>query len=148
MPRRNGLGEVYVYTKPSSGWGSVSAPVKLTPPDGKTWDMFGESVAIDGDTVVVGAPGVSYEDIQGATYVFTKPASGWVSTSDAAKLTPETGRSGDLFGSSVAVEGRYDHGRGTALHLRTSIEKCVCLHQAAGRMGLGLRAADPRIRRL
>ncbi len=105
MPRRDGLGAVYVYTKPSSGWASVSAPVKLTPPDGKSWDNFGESVAISGDTVVVGAPGTVNRDIPGAAYVFTKPASGWVSTSDAAKLTPEPSYEDDMFGSSVAVEG-------------------------------------------
>ena len=63
MPGRYGLGAVYIYTKPSSGWASVSAPVKLTPPDGKSWDNFGESVAISGDTIVVGAPGNVNRDI-------------------------------------------------------------------------------------
>ena len=105
MPRWDGLGEVYIYTKPSSGWASVSAPVKLTPPEGKPWDMFGESVAISGDTVVVGAPGTANRDIPGAAYVFTKPAGGWVSTSEAAKLTPESSEEDDMFGSSVAVAG-------------------------------------------
>ena len=105
MPRRGGVGAVYVYTRPSSGWASVSAPVKLTPPDGKSWDMFGESVAISEDTVVIGAPGAVNREITGAVYVFTKPAGGWVSTSDAAKLTPESSHEDDMFGTSVAVEG-------------------------------------------
>ena len=105
MPRRDGLGAVYVYTKPSSGWSAVSSPVKLTPPDGNSWDKFGELVAISGDTVVVGAPGAANRGITGAAYVFTKPAAGWVSTSDGAKLTPESSHEDDMFGSSVAVEG-------------------------------------------
>lgn len=107
-PRWGGLGAVYIYTKPSSGWASVSAPVKLTPPEGKSWDMFGESVAVSGDTVVVGAPGTvngDIRDIPGAAYVFTKPAGGWISTSDAAKLTPESSHEDDMFGLSVAIDG-------------------------------------------
>ncbi|MXY42882.1 MAG: hypothetical protein F4Y50_02280 [Dehalococcoidia bacterium] len=105
MPRRDGVGAAYVYTRPSSGWASVSAPVKLTSPDGKSWDLFGASVAISGDTVVISAPGAVNREITGAVYVFTKPAGGWVSTSDAAKLTPESSHEDDMFGTSVAVEG-------------------------------------------
>ena len=84
--------------------------------------MFGASVAASGDTVVVGAPGNGDHDLSGAVYVFTKPASGWESTSDAAKLTPETGKLWDRFGINVAVEGEkvviggktYDGYRGSS----------------------------------
>ena len=103
MPGPEGVGAVYLYAKPQSGWGSVSAPIRLTPPDGESWNVFGASVAISGETVVVGAAGI--DDIPGATYVFTKPSSGWISNSDAAKLMPETSESRVLFGSSVAVDG-------------------------------------------
>ena len=105
MPRRGGLGAAYLYTKPASGWASVSAPVKLTAPDGKLGDMFGASVSVSGNTVVVGAAGSGSYALPGAAYVFTKPVTGWVSTSDSAKLTPETSADGDWFGSSVAVDG-------------------------------------------
>ena len=105
MPNEDGTGAAYVYTKPVGGWTSVSTPVRLTPPDGKSGDMFGASVSVSGDTVVVGAAGTGYRDLPGAVYVFTKPATGWISTSDAAKLMPETGESGDWFGWSVAVDG-------------------------------------------
>ncbi len=105
MPDSSGRGAVYVYTKPAGGWASVSDPIKLTPADGNDGDMFGESVAVSGDTVVVGASGNGDHDLTGAVYVFTKAASGWASTSDAAKLTPETSELRDLFGSSVAIDG-------------------------------------------
>ena len=105
MPSEDGPGAVYLYTKPTRGWASVSSPVKLTPPVGEAGDMFGASVAISGDTVVVGAAGTGDYDLPGAAYVFTKPATGWESTSDAAKLTPEAGEDGDWFGWSVAVDG-------------------------------------------
>ena len=105
MPSEDGPGAVYLYTKPTRGWASVSSPVKLTPPVGEAGDMFGASIAVSGDTVVVGAAGTGDYDLPGAVYVFTKPATGWKSTSDAAKLTPEAGEDGDWFGWSVAVDG-------------------------------------------
>lgn len=105
MPDSSGRGAVYVYTKPAGGWASVSDPIKLTPADGSDGDMFGASVAVSGDTVVVGAPGNGDHDLSGAVYVFTKSSSGWESTSDAAKLTPETSELRDWFGFSVAVDG-------------------------------------------
>ncbi len=105
MPSWSGRGAVYVYTKPAGGWASVSDPIKLTPADGNDGDMFGASVAISGDTVVVGAPGNGDHDLSGAVYVFTKPPTGWGATSDAAKLTPETRNLNDWFGFSVAIDG-------------------------------------------
>ena len=105
MPSGTDPGAVYVYSKPASGWESVSVPVKLTSPEGNNGDLFGASVAISGDTIVVGAPGSRDNYLFDAVYVFTKPSSGWGSTSDAAKLTPETSEHRDWFGFSVAIDG-------------------------------------------
>ncbi|NJM06583.1 hypothetical protein HC891_10925 [Candidatus Gracilibacteria bacterium] len=68
---------------------------KLTPNDGVAGDRFGESLAITGSTVVIGAPGA---DGIGAAYVFDL-ASG----AQQAKLRAGDGQSGDAFGFSVAV---------------------------------------------
>ena len=84
MPQQ--AGAAYLYSRPPDGWASVSDPIKLTAPDGCTGDMFGASVAINGDTVVVGAAGYGESPQRGAAYVFTKPVEGWSSTSDADKL--------------------------------------------------------------
>ncbi len=105
MPSGTDPGAVYVYTKPASGWESVSVPIKLTSPAGNNGDMFGATVAVNGDTIVVGAPGSGNNYLFDAVYVFTKPSSGWESTSDAAKLTPETSELRDWFGFSVAIDG-------------------------------------------
>ena len=105
MPSQDGPGAAYLYTKPRDGWAFVADPVKLTSPGATPVDMFGASVAISGDTVVIGAAGFGSVPLHGAAYVFTKPADGWASTSDAAKLMPEFGESGDWFGWSVAVRG-------------------------------------------
>ena len=99
-------GSAYVFTKPGAGWTSTSTAAKLTASDGAADDWFGASVAVDGDTVVVGA---SLDDDNGSTsgsaYVFTKPENGWTSTSTAAKLTASDGAAADWFGASVAVDG-------------------------------------------
>ena len=108
---QGGNGATYVFTKPGTGgWVSTSNAAKLTASDGAASDEFGVSVAVDNDTVVVGASGnqnpVAGTDVStGAAYVFIKPASGWVTSSEAAKLTASDGADNDEFGSSVAVDG-------------------------------------------
>jgi hypothetical protein len=72
--------------------------VKLTATDAGSGGQFDTSVAINGDTVVVGAY------TKGAAYVFVKPAGGWAATTTfAAKLTTTDAGSGDQFGISVAL---------------------------------------------
>lgn len=68
----------------------------LTASDGRDGDDFGRSVAIDGDTVVVGA---LYAD---AAYVFVKPRGGWQNMTQTARLTFSQQGS---FGYSVAISG-------------------------------------------
>jgi len=104
----NQRGAVYVFVKPAAGWESTSAyQARLTASDGAAEDFFGGTVAISGDTVVVGAYAakVSGRSEQGAAYVYVKPASGWTSTAAFdAKLTPSDSRAGDNFGYSVAIQ--------------------------------------------
>jgi len=97
----------YVFTKPASGWSSATETAKLTASDGTPSDSFGSSVAISGDTIVVGADTATVNGQQedGAAYVFVKPSGGWVSATETAKLTASDGRAFDLFGWSVGVSG-------------------------------------------
>ena len=116
------LGAAYVFTKPAGGWANATETAKLTAPDAEAADLFGVSVAVDGEVVLVGA---YLEDENafgaGAAYVFTKPAGGWadVDDDDVAKLTASDGESNDRFGVSVAVDGSTaviganDHTHGT-----------------------------------
>ena len=119
-------GAAYVFTKPVSVWTSTGTAAKLTASDGAANDEFGISVAVDGDTIVVGAHkhdvtpskgGTAVADA-GAAYVFTKPVGPWASTSTAAKLTASDRAANDEFGSSVAVDGdtvmvgAYSHDNG------------------------------------
>jgi len=74
-----------------------SERVKMAASDAAAGDKFGYSVAIDGDTVVIGAP---YAGTGGAVYVL-RASDG----AELAKLTASDAAAGDLFGSSVAIDG-------------------------------------------
>jgi FG-GAP repeat protein len=80
---------------------------KLTASDGQFDDVFGNAVALDGDTIVVGneSAAIGKNLQQGAAYVFVKPANGWHSMTQTAKLTASDGQEFDDFGISVAIRG-------------------------------------------
>src|ERR1051325_8541286 len=75
---------------------------KITPADGASADSFGDSVAMDGDTLVVGASqkDVAHQDA-GAAYVYVHDDSGWVLQQQL--LDNQT--DGFLFGSAVGISG-------------------------------------------
>jgi hypothetical protein len=99
-------GSAYIFEKPGGGWSDMTQTAKLTASDGAPSDVFGHSVAISGDTVVVGADGdnVTYVD-QGSAYVFEKPVAGWSDMTQTAKLTASDGTAYDEFGVFVVVSG-------------------------------------------
>lgn len=74
--------------------------------DGFQYDQhFGESVALNGTVIAVGAPG--YDDPQtgdntGAVYIFEYDGSAWVET---GKLTPSRRTPGAKIGKALAFEG-------------------------------------------
>ncbi|MDJ0610038.1 MAG: FG-GAP repeat protein [Kiloniellales bacterium] len=93
-------GSAYVFQRSGTAW---SEQAKLTASDAAAEDFFGSSVAISGDTVVVGA----YRDddagnSSGSAYVFQRNGTAW---SEQAKLTAGDAAAEDLFGFSVAISG-------------------------------------------
>ena len=104
-------GEADVFVEPSSGWASMTQTAKLTASDnaasyqGSGFE-FGYSVAISGNTVVVGAiDALVGNNDQGAAYVFVEPTSGWASMTQTAKLIASDGQARDLLGISVSISG-------------------------------------------
>jgi putative cell wall-binding protein len=89
-------GCAYVFVRSGSTWVQQA---KLAASDGESGDYFGASVAVDGDTAVVGA---AWADNTGVAYVFTRTGTAW---SQQAKLTASDGAAGDWFGHSVDVSG-------------------------------------------
>lgn len=97
-----GRGAVYVYRRSGDTWSQIA---KLTASSGTTLDQLGGSVAIDGDTIVAGAPGYSGAGKleQGAVYTFTRD--GPAVRQETARLTASDGAQQDLLGFSVAIDG-------------------------------------------
>ena len=99
---------MHVFTKPASGWANLTETAKLTAPDGQASDCFGYSVAISGNTIVVGAldATVGGNTAEGAAYVFTEATAGWTGApAETAKLTASDGVVGGYFGDAVAISG-------------------------------------------
>lgn len=96
-----GPGVVYVFVGTSGVW---SKTAELSPSDGAANDRFGNSVAMYGSTIVVGAlyHKVGSNSSQGAAYVFVNSGGTW---SQTAELSSSDGEAADLFGSAVAVYG-------------------------------------------
>lgn len=99
-------GSAYVFVKSGSNWVTTTETAKLLPSDGAALDLFGYSVSVSGNYVVVGA----YQDDDnglnsGSVYLYEKPITGWINTTETAKLTPTDGTASDNFGYSVAISG-------------------------------------------
>ncbi len=84
----------YVFVRQPSGWADMTQTAELSPTDGSNSDVFGNSVAVSGNTIVVGSN-------MGA-YVYMRPAGGWTNATQTAKLTSVAMED---FGLSVAING-------------------------------------------
>lgn len=94
------VGRVDVFVRSGTDWVKQTSLYAPSPADG---DKFGTSVAIQGDTVVAGAPfrnGSHGES--GAAYAFTRTGSTW---SAAVPLGDEMAAEGDKMGQSVDISG-------------------------------------------
>ena len=97
----NGMnsGSAYVYRRSAGVW---TLEQKLLAADGAPSNFFGLTVAIDGNTAVIGAPGDDDNgDSSGSAYVYTKMAGIW---NLQQKLLAADGTSDDGFGRSVAID--------------------------------------------
>lgn len=99
-------GSAYIFERDADGPGAWEQVASLTAADGAADDHFGESVAINGDTVVVGANGD--DDLgpnSGSAYIFGRNAGGPGNWGQVAKLTAGDGGAFDAFGDAVAISG-------------------------------------------
>lgn len=99
----NSPGAAYVFVKSGAGW---SQQQKLTGSNVASPEGFGWSVAISGDTIVVGSPfeGGNTGLTLGAVYVFVRTGTSW---SLQQRLTPTSQDNGfsSYFGFAVAISG-------------------------------------------
>jgi FG-GAP repeat protein len=104
----NSEGEAYVFVRSANGWsGQLTENAKLVASDGQLADLLGLSVAISGDVIVAAAPQANVTvQVQGASYVFVKPAGGWTGVlTENAKLTASDAAGGDAMGFSLDGHG-------------------------------------------
>jgi hypothetical protein len=88
-----GGGRVFVFTDTAAGWKQVA---ELKGSDAAVNDHFGWSVAISGNTVLVGAYSAA------SAYVFTRTAGTWRQTAELQATDPASSTG---FGYSVAISG-------------------------------------------
>ena len=94
-------GSAYVFTRSGTTW---TQQAKLTGSTVVSGDEFGYSVAISGDTIVVGARAESSSDdaYNGDAYVFTRSGTTW---SQQAKFSDTLSSGNSHFGYSVDIDG-------------------------------------------
>jgi uncharacterized protein (TIGR03437 family) len=113
-------GSVYVFVRNSAAQPAWTFQQKLIANDGAANDYFGYAVALDGDTLAVGAyrHDNGAQTDQGAVYVFTRNGARWAFQQ---KLTGNDSTAGDNFGGALALRGdmlvvgarNYDNGTGS-----------------------------------
>ncbi|MBI1762033.1 MAG: VCBS repeat-containing protein [Acidobacteria bacterium] len=94
-------GSAYVFRRSGATWAQEA---QLLAPDGLGGDSFGQSVAIDGDVIAVGA---AFDDKPagsnaGSVYVFRRTGTVWAFEQ---KLVPNDPQANDRFGNAVSLVG-------------------------------------------
>ena len=129
-------GAAYVFARTNGVW-SQQAYLKAS--NTRFSDWFGFSVAVSGDTAVVGAQGedgdgsVESDDStsgSGAAYVFVRTAGVW---SQQAYLKASNPDIGDTFGRALAVSGdtvvvaaRFEDSSGVGVNPPTQADNSIC----------------------
>ncbi|QDU69690.1 FG-GAP repeat protein [Engelhardtia mirabilis] len=94
-------GSAYLFERNGAGWSEVT---KFAPSGLAAGDEFGSSVALEGDTAVVGTPRRNLPGAPdaGTVLVYRRDGAAW---SQEAALTASDAEAGDSFGHRVALHG-------------------------------------------
>jgi hypothetical protein len=93
----SGRGAAYVFRRTGGIW---TQQQELLASDGSSFEYFGASVSISGETAMVGA--YAHDEWRGAAYVFVPDGEVWT---EQQTLRASDGASPDAFGISVSVSG-------------------------------------------
>lgn len=99
------IGAAYVYVRAADSW---AFQTKLVAPSPAFIAQFGVGVDVDGDTIVVGAPGI------GTAFVYVRDGTSW--TEQARLEGPGFGRSVSISGDTVAVSVPTDPSAATGIN--------------------------------
>ena len=111
-------GTLHVYHRSGSAW---TLEQSMTGSDRIAGERFGYSVAISGDTVVVGAYGHAHNNLTeaGAAYVFRRSGAVWME--EAELLAPDASASDrfgyrvGIFGDTAVIAARWDQNIGSSI---------------------------------
>ena len=94
-------GSAHVYVRSGDVW---TEQARLLSNNGKTDDEYGTTVAIDGETIVVGAKQVDTDmgSDSGSVFVYSRTEDVW---SEQTQLLASGGAAGNNFGASVSISG-------------------------------------------
>lgn len=98
-------GTAYVFERDAGGPGAWGQAAKLQAEAPFSFDHFGLSVALDGDTALVGTPGddVAPNQLTGAVYVFQRDHGGPSAWGRVARIIAMDPNAGDSLGKAVAI---------------------------------------------
>jgi hypothetical protein len=98
-------GSAYVFVEAQEGWGSMTETARLSPANGIDYGDVGWSVAVNGNLILAGSPGLPGLCQRQAVYEFLKPVSGWQSATQNAALSPQKAPAYAEFGYGVSLSG-------------------------------------------
>ncbi len=98
-PRRAGGGAAYVFVRQGTNW---TQQARLLPAPPVAAAQFGASVAINGDTILVGAPTGGASPPPGNAYAFVRTGTNWT---QQARIAPTDNQQGSGFGFAVDIDG-------------------------------------------
>jgi len=98
------LGAAYLFERNLGGADNWGERKRIAASDGQEGDHFGISVALSGDTALVGAQQVAGSgSARGAAYIFERSLGGADNWGERRKFTASDPENGDWFGYSVAL---------------------------------------------
>jgi hypothetical protein len=96
-------GAAYVFVRAGGVWTQAAKILAPYPPGSGCCEGFGQSVSLDGETALIGAP---YDDDHGlnagSAYVYVRAGAAWI---QQAKLLAPDGDQLDWFGDAVSLAG-------------------------------------------
>ncbi|NQU06452.1 MAG: choice-of-anchor D domain-containing protein, partial [Calditrichaeota bacterium] len=96
-------GSAYIFHRSGEDW---TQQAKINASDAGTSDLFGNSVSINGDYVIVGAYEKDHGDVNlaGSAYIFHRSGEEWT---EQAKIIAGDAEAEDHFGCSVSINGDF-----------------------------------------
>jgi hypothetical protein len=102
-----GYGLAYIFVKLAGGWISTNVQTaSLTDSDGRTTSAaggFGQSVAVNNNFAIVGAPGLFNLNVYSVADIYEKPATGWANMTQTSRVHSSVDGGGEAYGWSVGV---------------------------------------------